>query len=438
MNSPYSNHKLPSIHNKYKEISLLGKGSYGSVYLVKDIDKDIYYADKRIKLMGRNHYEKNSILNEIRLLSCHNSPHIIKLYDVYITTNTLHLITEYAAKGDLSKIVKRYRRTGKYFTEDKIKSYLFQICMGIQYLHQNNIMHRDIKSANIFMTKKYSIKIGDVGIIKVLSPTVDYTRTKIGTPYYMSPEVYKHQRYNSKTDVWSIGVLLYEMMTLKLPYDANNMAQLQNKISNENWYLEDKYRSKFSNGLCDILTNMLNTNPAKRYTLTEVLQHPYLKNLYDTDNKISSEFEPSFYVKSPIPSHMGDWNRAIHKYAKPAVSEIPKSNPNLNCKIPPLPKHCTPKVQNPPNIIPWKSPMPNSKIPHLNPVIHNPPPFYFNNNSLSKSSLVKCSNMADQLIQKTELLIQHIVAYRYEKYYSLKQEIKRDVQLYKILLSSNT
>tara|TARA_B100000575_G_C23142272_1_gene665180 strand:- start:6874 stop:8145 length:1272 start_codon:yes stop_codon:yes gene_type:complete len=421
MNSPYSKNKLPSINSSYKEISLLGKGTYGSVYLVKDVDKGIYYADKRIRLIGRDLYEKNSILNEIRLLACHRSPYIIQLYDVYITNNILHLITEYAAKGDLSKIIKRYRRTGKYFSEEHIKTYLFQICNGIQYLHQNNIMHRDIKSANIFMTKKRNIKIGDVGIIKVLSPSVDYTRTKIGTPYYMSPELYKHQKYNSKTDVWSIGVLLYELMTLKLPFNANNMDQLKYKIANENWYLEDKYKHKFSSGLCDILYKLLQSNPKDRYSLTEVLSHSYFKNMQDDHINKQLSFEPLFYAKPAIPYNVRDWNKAINKYTK--------SN-NKPLQIDPLPIR---ESKNKNEVSSLINPVSNIKIP---PLVYNTPIADLNKGCMNKYKLLELGNEAGNLIKKLERLVEHISAYRYQDYYSLKQEIKSDIKKYKNVLSS--
>jgi len=247
MDKPYKIDKLPHIENKYyRDISLLGKGSYGNVYLVQETTNRNYYANKKIKYMARSRYDKQSIINELRLLSCHNCPYIIQLHNAYIKDGYLNLITEYAKKGDLSKIIKRCAVKGILLSEETIKQYLFELCIAVEYLHKNNVIHRDIKAANVFISKSNNIKLGDVGIIKVLTPSYKYANTNIGTPYYMSPELYKHQKYSTKTDIWSIGVLLYELMTLKLPYNANNIADLRYKISNSNWSLDNKYRKIYS------------------------------------------------------------------------------------------------------------------------------------------------------------------------------------------------
>ena len=397
-------------NNKYTDISLLGKGSYGSVYLVKD-KTDKYFADKRIKLAGRCNYEKQSIINEVRLLSCHNSPFIIELKESYVKDNIMHLITEYASRGDLSKIIKRYKKNNRYFDEDTIKKYLFQICMGIDYLHKNNIMHRDIKSANVFMMKDKSIKIGDVGIIKILSSAVDYTRTHIGTPYYMSPEIYKRQKYNAKTDVWAIGILLYEMMTLKLPYNASNINQLKYKISNEEWYLENKYRMKYSKGLCNILDNMLQSDPLKRYTLKEILQDNYLIDMYNNHTKKSIPFEPSFYQKPVVPYRVSEWKKAIDKYNKPKILNPINKNNEIRSKDLFKPKLDNVKIHK------------------------NEKEGYLSNIPYSKDELVNYSIKAENLINDIEDLVKCIVAYKFEDYYNLKQKIKKDINNYKILLN---
>ena len=99
----------------------------------------------------------------------------------------------------------------------------------------------------------------------MLQPAYKYANTNIGTPYYMSPELYKHQKYNTKTDIWSIGVLLYELMTLRPPYNATNINDLKYKISNSKWTLSNKYRSIYSADLCNLLEHILDNNQNTRY-----------------------------------------------------------------------------------------------------------------------------------------------------------------------------
>ena len=253
------NHELYPASNKscYHQISHIGKGSFGNVYLVKNTVNNKLYANKKISITVHRRYDKQSILDELRILACHNSPYIIRLEDAYVLQNHINLITEYASKGDLTKYIKKYKNLNKPIKEFKIKKYLYQMCNGIYYLHENKIIHRDLKASNIFITGKDKIKLGDLGIIKVLNPRSSYAYTNIGTPYYMSPELYNNKKYSFKTDIWSLGVILYELMTLRLPYNADNMNQLKQKIVYGKWYMNPNCRKLYSDELYDLLQHIL-------------------------------------------------------------------------------------------------------------------------------------------------------------------------------------
>ena len=138
---------------------------------------------------------------------------------------------EFADAGDLSVLIKRQKQELKQLLpECDILSWLVQIAFGLQYIHKKNILHRDLKTQNIFVTSKKLIKIGDFGISKSLSHTLDLATTAIGTPHYLSPEICRRQPYNHKSDMWSLGCVLYELCALQLAFPAENFMALIQSI----------------------------------------------------------------------------------------------------------------------------------------------------------------------------------------------------------------
>jgi NIMA (never in mitosis gene a)-related kinase 1/4/5 len=130
--------------------------------------------------------------------------------------------------GDLAGKVKEQR--GKYFQEGQVLDWFTQICLGMKHIHDRKIIHRDLKGQNVFLTSKQIVQIGDFGIAKVLAQTAAKAKTCVGTPYYLSPEIVQSQPYTLSTDVWSMGVMLYELCALKVPFDASSLHLLSMKI----------------------------------------------------------------------------------------------------------------------------------------------------------------------------------------------------------------
>lgn len=253
----------------YQMIKLLGEGAYGKAYLVRSNTDRRYCVIKIINIENMTEKEKKDTLTESRILKQLEHQNIIKLKEVFMAKKpqfTLNIVTEYADGGDLAKRINE--QNGKFFSESQIINWFTQIALALYHIHSRLIIHRDIKPQNVFLTKKGDVKLGDFGIAKCLEGTWQKAMTCIGTPYYLSPEILMDKPYSFKTDIWSLGVLLYQMTMLKLPFDSKSFHKLSLKI------LKGKYSpiaDCFSVELKELVKSLLQTNPDKRPTIKDVL-----------------------------------------------------------------------------------------------------------------------------------------------------------------------
>ena len=162
-------------------------------------------------------------------------PFIVSYCDSFTEDRNLNIIMEFWDGGDLSYFLKQQNK--KYLKEEKIWRFFIQICLGLEHIHKNKILHRDIKTLNIFLHKNEAVKIGDLGVAKMLNSN-DFAHTMVGTPFYLSPELCEEKPYNEKSDIWAMGCLLYELCTFRHPFEAANQASLILKI------IRGKYTSR--------------------------------------------------------------------------------------------------------------------------------------------------------------------------------------------------
>ena len=269
--------------DNFEIICKLGSGGFSKVYKVKrKIDNQIY-ALKKVQILNLSEKQKLSSLNEIRVLASIKNKYIINYKEAFIDEKdcTLCLVMEYADKGDLEKRIKEQKEKGKYFNEKDIWKVFIQIVNGLKSLHDQGIMHRDIKSSNIFLFSNGMAKIGDLNVCKILSND-NLGHTQAGTPAYAAPEVWMEKPYGLKSDIWSLGCVLYEMITLKCPFREDNMMKLYNKI------LVGEYKkipNKFSEELNWIVGKMINSEINKRFSCEEILNCEYIqKRIEQNDN----------------------------------------------------------------------------------------------------------------------------------------------------------
>ena len=256
--------------NGYTIKERIGVGSYGRVYKV--FKKNVYYVLKEIPLNLSNAAEKiNSVQNEAEILSSLNNKYVVKFYESFKMNQNIYILMEYCDNGDLCTFlnkIKKARKSDNYFlNEDFVWKLFIQMSIGLYYIHSKKIIHRDIKTLNIFLTKDLDAKIGDLGVAKILEDT-NHANTFIGTPYYVSPEMCKNKPYNEKSDIWALGCILYELLTFNHPFTANSQPALFIKILNNNF-------NPFPTGVPEDLKNMveyiLQKNYIERPSMEEII-----------------------------------------------------------------------------------------------------------------------------------------------------------------------
>ena len=259
--------------NDFQIVSKIGEGAYSLVYKVRRLIDGNIYALKKVKLINLSEKERKNALNEVRFLASVKSKFVISYKESFFDEkdNTLCMVMEYADGGDLYQKIKENRKSQTLFEESDIWRIFIQLVKGLKALHELNILHRDLKSANVFLMKDGSVKLGDLNVSKVFRKNMGHTQT--GTPYYASPEVWNDKPYDTKSDIWSMGCVLYEMTALKPPFRAKNMEGLYKKV------IEGKViriPNKFTNDLYKIIQLLLQVKPEKRPSCSEILQNPLI------------------------------------------------------------------------------------------------------------------------------------------------------------------
>ena len=254
-------------------LSKIGEGSYSTVLKVQRIEDGNIYALKRVKFYKLSEKEKENALNEIRILASVKNKNVISYKEAFFDEkdSSLGIVMEYADKGDLFQLITERKKTKNYFTEQEVWKIFIQLLNGLKALHDFKILHRDIKSANVFLFKGGICKLGDLNVSKVARKGLGYTQT--GTPYYASPEVWEEKPYDSKSDVWSLGCVMYEMITLRPPFQAKSMEELYKKVMRGNY---PRIPSKYSEDLSDAIKLMIQVEAGARPSCEELLKMPMI------------------------------------------------------------------------------------------------------------------------------------------------------------------
>lgn len=199
----------------YTKIKEIGTGSYGKAVLVKN-SENTRLVVKTINIYNMSTKEKRDAVNEVQVLATLRHPYIIQYKESFIEDGFLCIVMDYCETGDLFNLIQKTRRAKLNFSENQIVRWFTQMALAIKYMHEAHVLHRDLKSQNLFLKGPSGrLKIGDFGIAKVLDSTSALAKTIIGSPYYMSPEICEQKPYSWSSDVWAMGCMLYEMCMLE-------------------------------------------------------------------------------------------------------------------------------------------------------------------------------------------------------------------------------
>ncbi|CAF3404699.1 unnamed protein product [Rotaria socialis] len=264
----------PQIFKKrYKIVKKLGAGNFGTAYLVTDLE--VRNEPKVLKVVRLGEMDADQTVDSVReaeLLSNLHNEHIVKFYESFLENDYLCIVTEFCEGGDLDQRFKQLKKENHTLEEDQVVEWLIQILIAVQYMHKSRILHRDLKARNIFL-KSNKVKIGDFGISRILVGTMDVASTFTGTPYYMSPEVMKHDGYESKSDIWSVGCLLYEMCTYQHAFDGKGLMNVIYKVVEGQ---PPELPKTYSKELNDLSKKMFAKDPKQRPSAAELLQSTFI------------------------------------------------------------------------------------------------------------------------------------------------------------------
>ncbi|KAG6614013.1 NEK protein kinase [Phytophthora cinnamomi] len=276
--------------HRFEELKCIGRGSYGSAHLVRErAGLQSRYVVKKIPMELLSAKEKDQSFREVELLAKLKHPNVVEYKENFVLDNVLHIVMAYCDGGDLAGKIKEQQKTREqvvgpdcnpsdprgYFSISQVLDWFVQMAMAIKYLHGQRVLHRDLKTSNVFLTMENVVKLGDFGIAKTLDSTLDQAKTVVGTPYYMSPEVCESKPYSYASDVWSLGCVLYEMLALRHAFDAPNILTLILKIVQQDFApVPPHYDKEVSN----LLRMLLDKDPARRPSMEEIFAMPFIRH----------------------------------------------------------------------------------------------------------------------------------------------------------------
>eukprot|EP00746_Dinoflagellata_sp_MGD_P142033 gnl/MRDRNA2_/MRDRNA2_75044_c0_seq1.p1 gnl/MRDRNA2_/MRDRNA2_75044_c0~~gnl/MRDRNA2_/MRDRNA2_75044_c0_seq1.p1 ORF type:complete len:548 (+),score=87.04 gnl/MRDRNA2_/MRDRNA2_75044_c0_seq1:75-1718(+) len=266
----------------YAELKKIGEGSFGQAVLVVRVADKSKAVCKKMELVNATEDEKADVIRESRLLSTLRHPYIVRYRDSFSNDKTLCLLMEYCDAGDLAMRIIDQKRHRDKIREDQVLRWLTQALLSLKYVHEQKVIHRDIKPNNLFLVKSpdarhggstLNLKIGDFGIAKSLESTQAFAQTRLGTPYYLAPEICEDKPYSSGSDIWAMGCVLFEVCALYVPFHAHSMLGLMEKITHGRI---PNIPEAYSKDLRHVCREMLTRNQQRRPSAALLLQTPVL------------------------------------------------------------------------------------------------------------------------------------------------------------------
>ena len=269
--------------------SLLGRGSHGSVYKAKNIQTGLIMAVKQIDInvAFQNPEDRARVEHEINLLKSCKHQNIVQYFGCVTNNTHMTVLMEYCAGGSLADCIQR---TNQCLTEQEIGWVVVACLQGLAYLHHHDIVHRDIKAGNILLTDAARVKIADLGVSKRILDPSSVRKSVVGTPFWMSPEVITSSGYNTKADIWSLGITCIELAEGRPPLSELNPMKAIFQIP----ILDPPtltFQSSFSHQFNDFIACCLIKDPQQRYSAIDLLQHPFVQQLHSRTQATGSSLK---------------------------------------------------------------------------------------------------------------------------------------------------
>ena len=258
----------------YEFLGNIGQGMSGKVYKAKHKKENRFYAIKKLNFNEINEKERIAIQDEVNLLKQLKHPNIVTYKDSFFDNeNCLNIVMVFCEMGDMYTKIRKQK--GENFPEESILLWIAQLCLALSYVHDKQILHRDIKTQNIFIQNEHTIRIGDFGIAKGYNQNQDLGGSLIGTPLYMAPEVYNSsKKYSFRSDIWSLGCCIFEMCNLKNAFEAKSWNAVFVKVTKGQ---RAQLNSKYSIDMKNLVDSMLSVNGKNRPTIASILEKPFMK-----------------------------------------------------------------------------------------------------------------------------------------------------------------
>lgn len=255
------------LKHAYVGVKKIGEGSFGVAVLAEDKDAARFVC-KMVNVSTASRQEAQEARKEARLLAKLKHPYIVRYRESFMDKGWLCIVMDYADGGDLTAKIEEYKAKGELIPEAQVLRWMAQGILALKYLHDKHVLHRDLKPSNLFLTGSGDLRMGDFGISKVLDSTLGCAKTFVGTPFYISPEVIMEKPYRWPADVWSMGCIVFQLCAQKVPFEAQNIRGLVQKVTKGPL---PELPAPYSKELREVFNKMLIRNPEERAKVEDII-----------------------------------------------------------------------------------------------------------------------------------------------------------------------